>query len=170
MMNSIHPTPWYRQFWPWFIIALPFTAVVASIATLIIATQNPDGLVADNYYKEGLGINQALERDQHAASLGLTGLVRLDNSGQKLILTLTASDPAAQHTDLQLRLVHPTRQDLDRTLTLTHEGDNRWSTPLEPLSSGHWHLQLESTQGAWRLTGRLAQPEQQQAVLQPQAG
>lgn len=169
-MNSIQPPPWYRQFWPWFIMALPFTAVVASIATLIIAIQNPDGLVVDNYYKEGLAINQALERDQRAASLGLIGLVRLDNSAQKLHLTLTASDPAAQHTDLQLRLVHPTRQDLDRTLTLTHDGDNRWSTHLEPLTSGHWHLQLESAQGNWRLTGRLAQPEQQQAALQPQAG
>ncbi|MBU1191106.1 MAG: FixH family protein [Gammaproteobacteria bacterium] len=169
-MNSIQPTPWYRQFWPWFIIALPFTAVVASFATLIIATQNPDGLVADNYYKEGLGINQALARDQQAAALGLSGLVRLDNNTQKLILTLTATGPVTQYTDLQLRMVHPTRQHLDRTLSLTHEGDDRWSTPLVPLSSGHWHLQLESAQGDWRMTGRLLQPEQQQAVLQPQAG
>ena len=29
--------PWYRQFWPWFIIALPCAAVVGSIATAIIA-------------------------------------------------------------------------------------------------------------------------------------
>lgn len=34
--------PWYRQFWPWFLIALPLTSVVASFATLWIAVTNAD--------------------------------------------------------------------------------------------------------------------------------
>lgn len=168
MKQTLETTPWYRQFWPWFIIALPFTAVVASFATLIIAIQNPDGLVADNYYKEGLGINQELKRDQRADTLGLSGLLRLDNGAQKLILTLTASGQAAEYGDLQLRMIHPTREHLDRILSLIHASDDQWSSPLEPLLPGLWHLQLESERGGWRLTGRLAQPEQQQAVLRPQ--
>ena len=39
--------PWYRQFWPWFIIALPASAVVASFFTLWLAISNPDQLVVD---------------------------------------------------------------------------------------------------------------------------
>ena len=39
--------PWYRQFWPWFIIALPASAVVASFFTLYLAISNPDQLVVD---------------------------------------------------------------------------------------------------------------------------
>jgi hypothetical protein len=39
--------PWYRQFWPWFIIALPASAVVASFFTLWLAISNPDHLVVD---------------------------------------------------------------------------------------------------------------------------
>ena len=39
--------PWYRQFWPWFIIALPASAVVASFITLWLAISNPDQLVID---------------------------------------------------------------------------------------------------------------------------
>lgn len=39
--------PWYKQFWPWFIIALPLTAVIASFATLWIAVNNPDRSVLD---------------------------------------------------------------------------------------------------------------------------
>ena len=45
--------PWYKQFWPWFIIALPASAVIASFLTLWIAISNPDHLVVDeNEYRE----------------------------------------------------------------------------------------------------------------------
>ena len=40
--------PWYRQFWPWFIIALPASAVVASFITLWLAISNPDQLVIED--------------------------------------------------------------------------------------------------------------------------
>ena len=39
--------PWYRQFWPWFIIALPACAVIASFITLWLAVSRPDYLVVD---------------------------------------------------------------------------------------------------------------------------
>lgn len=43
--------PWYRQFWPWFIIALPASAVIASFFTLWLAVSNPDTLViSDDQY------------------------------------------------------------------------------------------------------------------------
>jgi len=41
-------TPWYRQFWPWFIIALPASVVVASFVTLWLAISNPDHLVIED--------------------------------------------------------------------------------------------------------------------------
>lgn len=45
--------PWYRQFWPWFIIALPASAVIASFITLWLAISNPDHLiVTDNEYRQ----------------------------------------------------------------------------------------------------------------------
>ena len=44
--------PWYKQFWPWFIIALPASAVIASFITLWIAISNPDGMVlTDTEYR-----------------------------------------------------------------------------------------------------------------------
>ena len=53
--NKQNPTPvpgqdlpWYRQFWPWFIIALPAAAVVASFFTLWLAISRPDYLVVDD--------------------------------------------------------------------------------------------------------------------------
>ena len=58
------PSPWYRQFWPWFLIAVPAAAVVMGITTILLALHEPDGLVSDDYYREGLAVNRDLERDQ----------------------------------------------------------------------------------------------------------
>jgi len=45
--------PWYKQFWPWFIIALPASVVIASFFTLWLAISNPDHLVVtDDEYIE----------------------------------------------------------------------------------------------------------------------
>jgi len=40
--------PWYRQFWPWFIIALPASAVIASFISLWLAISHPDQLVVND--------------------------------------------------------------------------------------------------------------------------
>jgi len=61
--------PWYREPWPWIIIAGPASAVVAGVALLWLAIDSNDGLVVDDYYKEGLAINQVIRRDQAAFDL-----------------------------------------------------------------------------------------------------
>ena len=68
--------PWYRQGWPWFLIALPATAVVAGIVTLVIAAKTFDGMVVDDYYKEGRAIVQTIGRVEHARELGLRAALR----------------------------------------------------------------------------------------------
>ena len=52
-------TPWYRQRWPWFLIALPASAVIGSAITAVLAVRTFDGPVAADYYKQGLAINHA---------------------------------------------------------------------------------------------------------------
>ena len=64
--------PWYRQFWPWFLILLPASVVVAGLSTLYIANRHADDLVVDDYYKDGLAINRQLEKKQRANVLGIT--------------------------------------------------------------------------------------------------
>ena len=167
METTAQPLPWYRQFWPWFIIALPMTAVIGGIITWIIAAHDPDGLVADDYYKQGLAINQTLDREHRARSLGLTGLARIDTAAQRIVLTVEGRIDAQSHGDLMLRMIHPTRPNLDHTLMLSAAAGNRWSAPLQHTAPGRWHLQLEPSTGDWRLNGRLVLPDQQQVLLQP---
>jgi hypothetical protein len=49
-------TPWYKEPWPWILMAPPATAVLAGIATVWIAVASADGLVAEDYYKQGLAM------------------------------------------------------------------------------------------------------------------
>jgi len=44
--KEAHP-PWYRQFWPWVIIAIPSLAVIGGIVTFWLAVSHPETLVVD---------------------------------------------------------------------------------------------------------------------------
>ena len=37
--RDLDTTPWYRQFWPWFLIVLPGSVVVAALTTVYIANK-----------------------------------------------------------------------------------------------------------------------------------
>lgn len=39
--------PWYRQFWPWVLIAIPAAAVLASAVTVWLAVTHVDPLVVE---------------------------------------------------------------------------------------------------------------------------
>ena len=41
------PKPWYREPWPWILMAGPAVVVVAGIATAVIAIRTADPMVAD---------------------------------------------------------------------------------------------------------------------------
>ncbi len=59
--------PWYKQFWPWFLIALPVT-VMCVCATIIYlsASQGGFSMVVDDYYKRGKMINAVIEHVEKA--------------------------------------------------------------------------------------------------------
>jgi hypothetical protein len=48
-MHSDDPSliPWYRQFWPWFIIAIPSAAIIGGLVTLWLALTHPESLVVE---------------------------------------------------------------------------------------------------------------------------
>src|SRR5688572_10359806 len=64
--------PWFKEPWPWILMSGPAVVVVAGAFTIWLAFVSSDGLVADDYYKRGLAINQELQRDRVAAERSLT--------------------------------------------------------------------------------------------------
>lgn len=64
-MNTAHVAaplavkPWYREFWPWFLMAGPFLAVVGCAVTIYLAyTQFGDQPIQEGVVKRGLVIEQ----------------------------------------------------------------------------------------------------------------
>src|SRR5437870_1411345 len=64
-VDTVAPA-WYRQRWPWLLVAGPSLVVVASLASAWIAVKSDDGVVAEDYYRQGLLINQKLAREMPA--------------------------------------------------------------------------------------------------------
>lgn len=160
--TTLHAKPWYREPWPWFLMSLPAIAVAAGLTTVWIAYESADGLVVGDYYKEGLAINQTLERDDAAHALALAATVKSEDGA--LVLSL-AGHLTAYPDQLILTLAHPTHQGMDHTLTLHHAGGSRYRATLPAMPDGKWHAQLTDAASTWRLAGVLHSPFRQAVTL-----
>ncbi len=158
--------PWYRQGWPWLLISLPASAVVGGIITIVLAVNSPNALVVDDYYKEGLAINQQKQRQANAARIALQGLLRHD--GSQLTLSLSSAEPVTEDS-LSLNIIHSTRSELDRQLTLQRTGDGRYAGETARLTPGTWYLHLEPADREWELRARITSDGAFQANLTPGA-
>jgi hypothetical protein len=143
--------PWYQQFWPWFLILLPASVVVAGLSTLYIANRHADDLVVDDYYKDGLAINRQLEKKQRALEQGITAQLSFNDASVQVLTTGPVSA-----NQLLLQLSHPLEADRDFDITLTRVNPGRYSGRLQQPVAPRWHwtLQLPTATG-WRLDGAL---------------
>lgn len=143
--------PWYKEPWPWMLMAGPGVVIVAAMVTIWLAVISNDGLVTDDYYKEGLGINQRLQRDHAAARMGMHA--DLMRSGMNVRLLVTSSDPQGLPASLVLRLAHPTMNVKDQLIELKSEGAGFYGGVLATDLAGRWYATLEDPAGQWRLQG-----------------
>lgn len=145
--------PWYRQFWPWFLILLPACAVVGGIATVIIAVKNADDVVADDWYKQGRAINRSMEEEQLANRLGLA--VQVAATGNNTVQArITSTTPIPFPDTLTVTLRHPTLAERDRTLTLQQSGEGIFAGEGK-LGDGDWDITISPDAGQWRLYQRV---------------
>lgn len=153
--------PWYRQFWPWFLIALPASVVLASAVTVWLAVRSPNPMVVDDYAQIARITEQRLERDQAAAALGLRAEIRLVAGADVVELRLFPESLVPE--TLQLRLTHPLLEQRDRVVELLRVPGG-WTASLTP-PEGRWYVQLYPGDASWRLAGIL--DGQRELVLTP---
>jgi hypothetical protein len=163
-LTEKHPSPWYRQGWPWFLIALPATAVVAGIITLIIAARTFDGMVVDDYYKEGRAIVQTLDRVERASTLGLVADLKVRSESVRIELSALHADDLPERAILTV--IHPTRDGQDQEIIMTGSG-GVYEGRLAPLSTGRWLFQLEDESRSWRMNGAAYLPTETEIRIDP---
>jgi uncharacterized protein len=154
--------PWFRQFWPWFLIFLPGSVVVAGITTVVIANRGADDLVVDEYYKDGLAINRKLEKKERAEALGISASLQVTDTD---ILVTTNGPVDAQQ--LELLLSHPLEADQDFRVMLVQSVPGEYRGRLSAAIAPRWHWALVyQGESPWRLDGSLAASD----ILKPNGG
>lgn len=160
------PNPWYRERWPWILMAGPGAVIVAGVVTVYLAVTTNDGLVVSDYYKRGLAVNQELARDTNARARGLVAEVGVDHDAVQVRMTALKLVPEGE---LRLNITHPTRAGHDQIVRLAPSGEGRWAARIDPLTEGRWLLVLEDLQQKeWRLSGSLHLPDTPKVSLQPE--
>lgn len=150
-MNEVQAKPWYRERWIWVLLAGPALVVAAGIVTTFLAVSGEDGLVADDYYRQGLAINRTLRREETARTLGVTAVLEISPAGDRIRVAIGggAGEPAA----LRLSLVHATRAGQDQSIALMAMPDGAFEGRVRRIGSGPWRVILDEERRGWRLSG-----------------
>lgn len=151
VLTEVSIRPWYREPWPWLLMSGPAIVVVAGLITAWLAIRSNDGLVADDYYKQGLAVNQVLHRDQLALSQGVSA--ELLRSGPLLKVFLHGAEGFKLPRELSLKITHPSRAGEDQLVRLQAEGAGLYAGKMVQAVGGVRRLTLEDEAGAWRLLG-----------------
>lgn len=157
-MQETHTVkPWYKQFWPWVIIGLPTSVVIASIVTYFIALDGIDSVVSKDYYKEGLAINTDLTLDKKAAEMGLVADVEI-TADSTVVLKLSAKDAqtlkSMESRPIQFELENLSFQANNLTAVLIHAESGEWRGKLSgQVSKATWNARVLG--GDWRITQRV---------------
>ncbi|CUB07173.1 FixH family protein [Tepidiphilus sp. HLB4] len=162
--NTSRTIPWYRQKWPWLLMLPPAAAVVGGFITLWLAIKTWDGLVVDDYYKEGLAIRKTMDRSLKAGELGLTAYVSID--AERLRLRFDEERAKARPPFLVVTLTHPTRAGMDQVVRLVRD-EGRYVAPIAPLNAGRWLVQIEDESREWRLNGTVHVPTESEVKIEP---
>lgn len=161
--DALDTKPWYRYLWPWLLMLPPATAVVGSAISITLAIRSADGLVVDDYYRQGRAINQQIERKQKASSMGLEASLNAQglSPGDEVRVRLNAEQVIPPEAALKLRLVHPGRDGADREAILARvavhdEGRQvdyigHWKETAPVTVRVGWRFVLEARD--WRLAG-----------------
>ena len=161
-------TPWYKQFWPWVLIGLPTSVVIASVITYFLAINGMDSVISKDYYKEGLAVNADLERDKKAVALGLSADIAID--GQNVTMKLSAKDSATVKglagQPILLELENLSFQDKNLSATLVPMGDGVWQGKTSAnTSQATWLARVIGPD--WRMSHRLDNTTPTHLVLKP---
>jgi len=156
-MTDLDTKPWYRQFWPWFIIALPASAVVASLYTVSLAVRTTDSLVVTSDDGMDVVASRHLAADQFAADHGVRATLTINLGSGAIDAKLAADTPVDWPKTLELLFSHPAFANRDQVITMTaampdSDGTPVWSGHFVDVPGGRWYVVLADGD-TWRLSG-----------------
>jgi len=131
--------------------------------TIYIAVTNQPKLVNNNYYQEGLSINERIKQDQSATKLSMQANLSFSEQTSKVNVYLIGNNKPTDTLVLSIFASGDVKQ--DRTYTLKPINTNLFSSALPELPKGRFYITLEPQQREWRLLGEVILPRKETLVL-----
>ncbi|VAW55137.1 hypothetical protein MNBD_GAMMA06-2028 [hydrothermal vent metagenome] len=153
--------PWHKYPLVWMMLFIPFSAVIMGVVMIWLAIDTDDGLVADDYYKQGLVINDVISLDKKSAELKLEAIIEFDNSAKVIKVQFDKGLLENYPETLQLSFQHATHANSDVVVTLNHGIDSQYIGYLKKaISEGIWYFEVSAKDNAgddgsgWKLSAR----------------
>lgn len=144
--------PVSKWIWPGLLIAGPASVIVASAITAIFVVRHPDGLVANDYYKQGRLINAKLTQLEAARDLGLAHpAIRTESK----VIHIRFARPGTREP-IAWVLAHPVDPDRDLRGLAHPVAEGEYAITLPTALDGHRNLLMTDAAGVrWRVEARL---------------
>ena len=146
--------PWYKQLWPWILIAIPVVTALKAVHTIVVMQQHSPDLVVDDYYKAGRAINMQLAKYREAALRNLDAHVLV--AGNRAVVRF-AENTVLDGT-VHLDFYHPTLAERDFALDAERSGELLYVANLPITPSGKWQLVVSDASKEWKLRATLELP------------
>lgn len=161
--------PWYRQFWFWFVFGPLLFIIGLCIFTVSLSFRYADDVVTDNYYKDGVMINQVLQQDERATALNLTAQLKFDRvAGEVFVSIANGKDLPPQ---LTLYMDHPVKKTMDQHILLQQTAPGEYRADLNSPPEYSWYLMLvpgaDRKRAEWSLSGNINFAKASETLLQP---
>lgn len=163
-MQEKDTQPWYKQFWPWFLIAIPLSSVIVGSQVIRFATDGTNSLVVDDYYKEGKAINARLDKIELARDMGISTLLSVENGN--IVLEFTGGAPSTGEA-LKLEFFHVTIEDRDFDVLLTRDANGLYRSNTEHDIKGKWRVRLMPLNEEWKVQDRINLPQSKAFRFEP---
>lgn len=147
--------PWYKQLWPWILIAIPVATVLKAIHSVYIMNQSRPDLVVDDYYKQGRAINLNLAKYREAKLRNLQSHILL--AGNKAIIRFENNTVLEQ--DLTINFYHNIFAANDFSVTAKRSGENLFVAELPMTPTGKWNLVVFDASKEWKLRSTVMLPQ-----------
>ncbi|MCF2947063.1 FixH family protein [Paraglaciecola aquimarina] len=163
-MQNTESLPWYKQFWPWFLIIVPATSMVLSFTMMHLAFTNEDSMVIDDYYKEGKGINVKLQAIENAKALNIVIQAKITN--QNIELTFISGEPENGEA-LTLDFYHSTQEHKDFSTKVFRDANGIYRAPIDKVIDGKWRLSIHPFTNSWKIQKTISLPQESAFEIKP---
>jgi uncharacterized protein len=153
--------PWYKQLWPWMLIAIPVLTAVKAVHTVVLMQQHSPDLVVDDYYKAGRAINVQLAKYREAALRNLQASILI--AGNRAIVRFSANETLDD--TIHLDFYHPTLAAQDFALDAERSGELLYVATLPVSPDGKWQLVVSDASKEWKLRATLILPASNEIKL-----